>query len=432
MGQAALIGRFGALWGNARLWLVLGALLARGVGFIASFVIGRLAGASALGMYSAAVNTSGSVSLAGVGVLANATTVHAGEAGSSFSLRRLLLAYLGWIALALAVMLPVLHAALKAAGMFDQARGLAVAPVWLFAVSAAVIFGTLVTTAVTGLLTGAGVHLANARVQSFTALLLMALAAPVVYWGGLKGALFFAAVTACLPASLALALAWHRGAATFIGDSQGRSAWAVSGAHLRASAPNAVALLSTAWVAWLCTIYLTQHAHGVAGVAAVAVANQWLTIMLMPATSWGGVLIKELMAHHRHGSRAVDWRVVGRMARHNLLVTGGIAVVVAMAADLIAHAYGLVGLSLREMIWINASAAALATVLAVPERVLVCQGRQGVWLCVSWVGLAFQWGVVWCFVGHALWVVPLAALVMQAVMLALVLGWLRFTATEGA
>lgn len=428
----SLSARLGALWGHDRSWLVLGALLARGVGFIASFVVGRLAGASALGMYSAVVNTSASVSLAGVGVLANATTVHAGEDGGAFSMRQLLLAYLAWIGLGLVVMLPVLYGALSVSGLFDVRHDQALAPAWLFATAATVMLGTLATTAVTGLLTGAGAHLANARLQSFTALALMGLSVPVVLWGGLHGALVFAAVTACLPACLSVALAWRLGARRFVGHDSAQAAWRVAGRHLRASAPSAVALVSTAGVAWLCTIYLTQHAHGVEGVAAVAVANQWLTIMLMPATSWGGVLIRELMAHHPAGSSVVDWRVLRRMARHNLAVTGGIAVMVALGAGLIAQAYALGGLFLREMIWINALAAMVATVLAVPERVLVCQGRQGVWLCVSWLGLAFQWGVVWRFVEHGLWVVPLAALLMQVVMLALVLAWLRITASEGA
>jgi hypothetical protein len=435
LGQAIAVNlsaRLNALWGNARLWLVLGALLARGVGFIASFVVGRFAGASALGMYSTVVNTSAAVSLAGVGAIANATTVHAGEDGGAFTVRRLLLAYLGWTGMGLVIMLPVLYGALRLSGLFEVGAGQALAPAWLFATAAAVMLGTLMTTVVTGLLTGAGAHLANARVQSAAAVCLMGLAAPVVLWGGLSGALAFAAVTACLPAGLSMALAWRIGARRFVGHVQGRPAWRLAGSHLRASAPSAVALMSTAGVAWLSTIYMTQRAHGVEGVAAVAVANQWLTIMLMPATSWGGVLIRELMAHHRSGSPAVDWGVVRRLARHNLIVTGGIAILVALAAGSIASAYGLMGLFVREMIWINALAAVVATVLAVPERVLVCQGRQRLWLCVSWLGLLVQWGVVWRFVDHGVWVAPLAALLMQIVMLACVLGCLRATASKGA
>src|SRR6218665_2870913 len=94
-------GRAMVLIQSPRLWLFMSALLMRGAGFLASFMVARWAGPAALGMYSATVNTAGAVVQPVLGAVTNGSTLSAGAAVHTLGLRRLLRAYLGWIALAL-------------------------------------------------------------------------------------------------------------------------------------------------------------------------------------------------------------------------------------------------------------------------------------------------------------------------------------------
>lgn len=406
------------------------ALLMRGAGFLSSLMVARWAGPVALGLYSATVNTASSVSQAALGVVGNGATLSSGLSMSELGLRRLLWAYLGWVCLAFGALMGILYWALSVSGVLEHASSHAVTPALLVVVGGGVMAGSLVVATVSGLLAGAGQFLAHARVMSMAALLLMASAWPAVTIGGLPGALGLAGLTALVPALLSLWLTLRLASQFTARSDSSVPAWRTSGHHLLAGLPNAVAMTLNAGINWVCTIYLTQHAHGTAGVAVVAVSNQWLTLMLMPASSWGGMVMKELLADHPPGSTRVHWAILGRVVRRNTLVTCGVGGAVALCSGLITDLYGLRDHALQAMILVNVLSAIVSALSTVLERLFVCQSRQFAWLLISTVGLVVQLLVTYWGIRTSISWVPLGVVISNALIAALALWWLRLGASR--
>lgn len=414
--------------------MFLSALLMRGSGFLASFMVARWVGPSALGVYSATVNTAGAVVQPVLGAVSNGSTLSAGASVRDLGLRRLLKAYLGWIGLALLVLTLVLYQSMKVSDLLDPGAhpGLQLSSVLLIMAGAAVMGGTLLTAAASGLLAGAGQFLPLAKVLSVAAALLMLLSYPAVAWGGLNGALVLAAFTACLPALLAVGLV-HRLGRELPGSQQpDGSAWRESRRHLVASSPSVVAWSLNSAVNWACTIYLVQASYGAEGVAVVAVGTQWLTLMLMPVTSWGAMVLKELLvAREARDHRPVGWRVVSRLVWRNLAVTAVVTIVVGVLAGLIARAYGLKAQGLQVILWVNTLSALTAAITNVLERLFVCEERQVDWMVISALGLAVQLAVTWAVIDLGLWVVPAGAVLANVVIGMFALFWRRLWPLRG-
>ncbi len=411
---------------SPRLWVLASALLMRGAGFLASFMVARWAGPAALGLYSATVNTAGAVVQPVLGVITNGTTLSAGASVHSLGLRRLLNAYLLWVSLALLVLGLVLYQSLKVSGLFEP-HGHPNLPVplsLLVLTGVAVMAGSLLTAAASGLMAGAGQFLPLAKVLSAAAVLLMLMSYPAVAIGGLDGALALACFSACLPALLAMSVVYRLGR-RFPGSllHVQESAWQESRRHLAASAPTVVAGTLNSAVNWVCTIYLVQSIYGAVGVAVVAVGTQWLTLMLMPVTSWGPMVLKEMLAERDTRSRAIGWRLLSRLISRNLLVTVGVTAVVGVLASVIARAYNLDQHGLQVILWVSIVSALTAAVTNVLERLFVCEDRQLAWMVISGLGLVLQLAVTWAFIGRGLWVVPAGGVLSNVVIGMLAVFW---------
>jgi O-antigen/teichoic acid export membrane protein len=177
------------------------------------------------------------------------------------------------------------------------------------------------------------------------------------------------------------------------------------------SLPSVAAISVNNGVNWVCTIYLVQSVYGAAGVGVVAVAAQWLNLMLIPATSWGGVSLKALSDAIASGDEKTAWRASTGLMRKNLLVTLALAGLIAFASALIAQAYGLSDTDVALLICINAACALVASVNNIFERFLLALDRQSWWLFFSLASVAIQITLTWLFIVKGLWVVAGGVLV---------------------
>lgn len=417
---------------SPRLWLFASAVLVRGAGFLSSFLISRLAGPFSLGVYSATVNTAAAVVQPVVGAVSNSSTLSAVSV-DRLGLRRLLMVYLYRVALALLALGVVLLCILDFSGFGGQASGKR-AGVWaglLFLAGFAVMAGSLFTSLASGLLAGAGQFVPLAKVLCGASLLLMFCAYPVVIHEGLRGALVLAILSSCLPAALALALVIKLGL-RFPGDATmtWEVAWQESSRHLRASLPSMGALALNSATNWFCTIYLVERIYGPTSVAVIAVGTQWLTLTLMPVTSWGGMVLNELLTADAKIRRNVTSHVVMRLIIRNLVVTAAVAGPMGIASGLIAKSYGLQSHGLPLVLWINVAISLIASVINVMERLFICQDRQIVWLILSAIGLFVQAMVTIALIDRGLWSVPLSIVLANALTLLLAILWGRAPKTR--
>ena len=402
-------------------------MLMRGAGFLSSFLISRLVGPFSLGVYSATVNTAAAVVQPVLGVVSNSSTLSAVSV-DRLGLRRLLMVYLCRIALALLALGVVLLCMLDFSGLGGQDSEKR-AGVWaglLFLAGFAVMAGSLFTSVASGLLAGAGQFVPLARVLCSASLLLMFCACPVVIHGGLRGALVLAILSSCLPATLALILVIKLGL-RFPGDASmtWEVAWQESSGHLKASLPSMVALALNSSTNWFCTIYLVERIYGPTSVAVIAIGMQWLTLTLMPVTSWGGMALNELLTANAKIGRGVTSRVVARLIMRNLAVTAAVAGSMGIASGLIAKSYGLQSDGLPLVLWINVAISLIVSVINVMERLFICQDRQIVWLILSAIGLFARAMVTIALLDRGLWSVPLGIALGNALTLLLAILWGR-------
>ena len=183
-------------------------LVTRGAGFVASFVIARLSGAAALGVYSATVNTASSVVSPFTQVMTNNATLMASERGPGAGWRAIGLANL--IFSTAAAGLSIVVFALAYGGALKGHADLHIDPAWLLAAGAAVILGQMVVAITTGLLNGIGSFLPAARVTAVGAGLMLVAAYPGVATWRLPGAVGLLLFSSLTPALLLLGLvAWR-------------------------------------------------------------------------------------------------------------------------------------------------------------------------------------------------------------------------------
>ncbi|TXH32741.1 MAG: hypothetical protein E6Q94_06390 [Burkholderiaceae bacterium] len=279
---------------------------------------------------------------------------------------------------------------------------------WLLGVVGLMIMlGSLTLATSSALLAGVGHFLPLARSVSLTALGLMALSWPLVVWGGIQGALILAALTAVSVSGSALLHVFRYQQASPRFSQEDIDAGAMITRHLLASTPGAFALILQGGVGWLCTIYLVQRGQGIEALAVLAIATQWLTVMLMPVTSWSGMVIHEIIRSHTEGGQRVVWAVSLRLVRRNLTVTVGVVSCITFSAVWIEKLYGLSDQGLSMLIWWSAAPALIGSIFMIFERLYVCLQEQHTWLICSAAGLMVQLGVTWMWVDQLLWVVPL-------------------------
>jgi hypothetical protein len=411
-----------ALWHSPRVWTMLSALLTRGVGFIASFSLAREAGAEALSLYIALVITAASVVAPFAQVFLNASTMAAARAKtrswlSQFVLRNLLLG------LVLAVPLLVVFAYLHWHVAASSAVQLRVPLMWLGVVGISVVLAPLWQAVLTGAMNGSGWQTSCAKVTALTAAVVLPFSYPAAHIAGVKGAWVVLLLSVWLP-PLVLWLLWLRcrqQAATDLQTSihQNLSTpWRQSWLYFRDGLPNAGALLLGGMVTWWCSVHLPQKVWGAQGVAVLSINNQWLALILLPATSWGSVALAEMArAHAADVSAPQAWALVRRWLMRNVLVTGAVALCVIAVVPFLEKAYRIEGQSFRALLFVSAAAAMLSAAYAVFERALICWGRQHYLLLIAGLAAFAQVVMTQVMVEQSLLYVQWAVLVGACLML---------------
>jgi hypothetical protein len=189
-----------------------------------------------------------------------------------------------------------------------------------------------------------------------------------------------------------------------------RNVWSELGGRLVSGLPTIGTTTLSAAVSWLCTVYYVAQFHGVAAIGLLAVATQWLTLMLLPATSWGGMTLKTLIEAAAHQDAGLVRRVILDLVRKNLLVTLALGVLVGSSAAFIASAYKLGGSGLVAILWINCLTGLISAANNVMERLFICINRQGMWLLLSLPALGLQLAVTRFWIHDTLLIVPLGIL----------------------
>jgi O-antigen/teichoic acid export membrane protein len=418
-----LAARLLAWWQSPRLWMLAASLITRGAGFVSSFVIARLSGAAALGVYAATVNTASSVVSPFTQVMTNNATLMASERGPGAGWRAASLANL--IFSTAAAGLSVIVFASVYGGTLKGHDDLHLDTAWLLLAGACVILGQMVVAITTGLLNGIGSFLPAARITAGVAGLMLLAAYPVVATWRLPGAVGLLVFTSLTPAVLLLGLvAWRMREGGAGSAAPAGGAWPELFRRTVAGLPSVGATLVGATVAWTCTIYLVQRQHGPAGVGVVAVGLQWLTLMLMPATSWGGVALKGLLDARAQGPqqlRGARWRLI----RRNIGITLAVGLAIAAASPLLSSAYGLGGSGLATLLCLNVGCAVVAGANNIHERLMLCLDRQWLWFAFSLVAFGVQLAFTWVFIGRGLAAVPLGTLSAGCTLWALSAAYVR-------
>lgn len=399
--------RVAVLWHSTRAWAFVGALCTRGAGFIASFSLARFAGAEALALYVATVVTAAVVATPLAQVLFNGGTLVATAAPSAAWARRLVRASV-WMGLAwmpvLAALFWWMHGQLGGASV----HGVEAVLPWLMFAGLSSVTGQVFGFALTGLLNGLGAQLPAARQTAVQSAVLMPLSLPCVYVWGLHGAVGMLVLSSLLPVALQLGLAarwlkrrWQAGEGDLHGESE--QPWDVLLAQVRAGVPNAISLVAAGVGSWFCSIYLVQQYQGAPAVALLAVATQWTTLVLMPATSWGGVVLRELAQQRlRTDSHQTLWATLWRLMGRNVLVTAVLGAVVLLAWRWIEQGYRMQGMGLFELMLVSMGAALLSSAHGVLERALITWQRQWQLMLFAFVGLLAQMACTLAFVRHSL------------------------------
>lgn len=391
------------MWQSPRSWMLLATLLSRGAGFVTTFALSRLAGVEALGTYSTVVNTASAVVAPFFSVLGNNATITAAEAHNCSRSAR---ADAARASLAIALLL-----SMASFGLFAVVQGWVMpadgplAHGWILVGAGSLIFGQALTAVVQGFYFGAGQFIAASRVLALVSIVVALGVAPVLWLADLEGALGLL-VFASLGPAVVLAPNILRGGSPSIATAVWRDLWR----RLLESWPSVAAATVNSGVNWYCAILLVQKVHGIGAVGIVAIAGQWLTLMLMPATSWGGVTLKGLKDAVASDDIQKLRSCIRSMFLKNLTVTLGVGAGIAACAWLIASAYGLRGTDLALLICLNGAVAIVAAINNVFERLLLCLGRQDLWLWVSLAAFAVQALVTTLLINEGLAAVPLGVL----------------------
>lgn len=419
-----------ALWHSTRAWAFVGALCTRGAGFIASFSLARFVGADALALYVSTVVTAAVVATPLAQVLFNGGTLVATAAPSALWARRLVRAST-WMGLAwmpvLAALFWWMHGQLGGASV----DGAGTALPWLMLAGVCSVAGQVFGFALTGLLNGLGAQLPAARQMAVQSAALMPLSMPCVYAFGLHGALGMLVLSAFLPVALQLWLVarwlgrhWQAGEGDLHADTE--QPWQVLAAQVKAGVPNAISLVAAGVGSWFCSIYLVQQHQGASGVALLAVATQWTTLVLMPATSWGGVVLRELAQQRlRTDSHRTLWPALWRLMGRNVLVTAVLGLAVLLAWHWIEQGYRMQGLGLFELMLVSVGAALVSSAHGVLERALITWQKQWELMVFAFAGLLAQVGCTLAFVDDRLAAVQWGLMLSVTMAGALSLWFLR-------
>jgi len=398
---------------NSRSWMLLASLATRGTGFLISLLIARLVGASALGSYSALVNTASAVATPFSGVLGNNSTLFGAEDSRSGATNSRVHAR---ASLVLALVLSALSAAALILLYMFALEGEASPSLMLLGAGVSVVIGQVVGAVCLGFLYGAGKFKLASQISVLVAAAVCLGAYPAIQHFGFHGAIVLLLIVSLLPPMvMAAGVIAKSSAMPGASDLQPEFFRKVGLRFVRAW-PSIAAGVASNGVNWVCTIYLVHSVFGTAGVGVVAVATQWLNLMLLPATSWGGVALRTLSDAIASGNEKTAWRASAGLIRNNFVVTLTLAGSIALASVPIAQLYSLTSSDVALLICINAASALVAAITNVFERFLLALDHQAWWMIFSLVSLFVQTSVTLLFIAYGIWVVALGAFVASIIL----------------
>lgn len=392
-----------------RFWTLFANLAIRGAGFVISFIIARVVGVQGLGVYSAVVNTASTVAIPFSRVAMNNSTLSASlaydQGTQSFRgyAKSYMLLMLGLSIASTIGFYFLFSSSIPAANHADQSL------LFLMVTSASVIIATLNGAVLQGFFNGAGNFTVPAKWYAITSIGISLAALPVVYWLRLDGAFYLLILNSLLPLFvLNVKLLGLKSPAEESHEHEKPRAHVVK--QFITSSPTMLVATINAAVTWLCTIFLVQQNYGMIGVGLVAIATQWHTLVLMPATSWGNVSLKSLSDGMKSRNTKMINNIILTLIRKNLIVTLLFGVVISAASGLIAELYGVSGSLLVWLILLNALVALLMAVNNVQERLYLCLGKQPVWFWLSSIGFLVQGLITVGFIEKTLLAVPIGML----------------------
>lgn len=407
---------------SPEMWLLASNLLSRLLGFVVSLLISRIAGVQALGVYSGLLITATSPTTPVSAVLANNATMLSARHHGQVSLRTLLGAHLPVCAMGL------LGAVLGCAVMLSASNLLRSALVpWavLLLVAGGLVVGQLLTQMVVGIFHGADHSIRASMVSSVTVMVALVSAYPVLHRFGLQGILVQAMLVAIMPGVLMCWLGW--GASGLSGQGRGQDIVALrkeSNDQFRRAWPSVLATVVNNGTNWVACIYLSERFHGHAGLGLVAISLQWMALMQLPVSSWGGRVMRALSLG-RDGGPTVLRQEMLRQRRRCAWVSLGSGAAVLAVTPWVAEWYLVDRETLCWMFAINAVATVLAGINVVYERVFFCLGSQSPWLRWSILAYTAQLLATWCLVPYSILAVAVGNLVASMVMVIAVTVYFR-------
>lgn len=417
------------IWSSPRTWAMLSTMSNRGVGFIVSLSISRLLNAHSLALYISTVIAASAVSTPFFQMIFNAGTVGGARPAPASWLKRYLRRELHLVALVVPVLVLMLWW-MQWDISAPLSREVGSDTSWLVVVGISAVGSQLLVAALSGLLNGMNLQLSTYRVLAVVSMATILLSFPAVWFWGMSGAWAVLVCNSWIPVVLLWVMAGralrHEPGHLLMDAMDPTEALPEPGGEairqIKLCLPNALGVAASGAVAWLCSIKLVSIHHGAAGVATVAIANQWLTLILVPVSSWGGVQLRELVALRMQGLPWGDVRpVMARLWWQNMATTGVLAALMAVGAPLLATAYRMQGQGLVELVWISAAAALAATTYGLIESLVIAWERQWLLMRLMLVGLGTQIAVTLMFIDRSLLVAQWGALLSWLAMVAL--GW---------
>ncbi len=383
------------------LWTLIGALISRGLGLIASVVTARMLGLEGfgeLGIIQSTVAMFGAFAGLGLGLTA---TKHVAEyrvkeparAGRIIALSGVVAAISGAV-MALGIVLvagPLSEHSLAA----PHLRG-------LIQFSAALVFLGALNGAQIGALAGLEAFKASARVNLWSGLVSLPMVIAGVRYGGLNGAVGGLAaslgVTLLLNHSALRSEARHAGVRICLGLGEGQ--WSREVRMLwQFSLPAMLCGFMILPVHWICTALLAQQTGGYAEMGVFNAANQWRIAILFVPQAMAGIVLPALASLHGEHDRARYLRVLSS----NVALIGGVAMALALGvvlfSNLIVRSYGSVFQEGRWALVILAFSAVVLSVNQVLGIDLISRGKM-------WQVL--HCNLVWAstLLATAFWLVP--------------------------
>jgi len=384
-------------------WTLAGALIARGLGLVASVLTARLLGREGfgeLGTIQATVAMFSAFAGFGLGLtatkhVAECRTEDPARAGRIITLSAVVSAIFGAI-MALGILLlagPLAKHSLAAPHLSG-----------LLQVSAGLIFLGALNGAQVGALSGLEAFKTTARVNLWNGLASFPILLAGVWWGGLMGAVW--GLVASLGVNWLLNhFAIHaeaRRAGVPLGfDGLRHGAWRrESGVLWRFSLPAMLCSLLVLPVHWLCTALLAHQPAGYAEMGVFNAANQWRTAILFVPQAMAGIVLPALAGLHGEHNRGRYLRVFWS----NVALIGGVALALALGvvllSDVIIRSYGTSFSEGRATLIILALSAVVLSINQVLGVDLISRGRM--WQVL---GCNAAWAVT--LLGLSWWLVPM-------------------------